>query len=299
MPRGARRLPDACVEALAGADLIVHAGDFTGPEVLAEIRSLGPPLVAVHGNVDAPEVREALPERASFEAGGATIAVVHDAGAARGRLDRCAASSRAPTRSSSATPTCRSTRPPAAFRSSIPAARRSAAARPRTRWESPLRSAGEIAFELVELCPLDRCEAGRRGGRGKRQKEAEDGQHRGDRPGHRHEGQGLQRRSGSRSSACRTCSGSMSTSTTPSARTTTELADFFQPRAGGQQEGRRAGQGSCSASRLSGYAPDHGRPPRRSRERQGLAPSSPRRPTPLLGHRPQHTPLALAGRHRP
>lgn len=88
MPRGARRLPDACVETLAGADVIVHAGDFTGPGTLAEIRSLGPPLVAVHGNVDAPEVRDELPERTSFEAGGATIAVVHDAGPARGRLTR-------------------------------------------------------------------------------------------------------------------------------------------------------------------------------------------------------------------
>jgi len=27
MPRGARRLPDACVERLRSADLILHAGD--------------------------------------------------------------------------------------------------------------------------------------------------------------------------------------------------------------------------------------------------------------------------------
>ncbi|HEX6115959.1 MAG TPA: metallophosphoesterase family protein [Solirubrobacterales bacterium] len=88
MPRGPRRLPDACLEALAGADLIVHAGDFTGPEVLAEIAAIGPPLVAVHGNVDAPEVAAALPARATVEAGGATLAVVHDAGPRRGRLER-------------------------------------------------------------------------------------------------------------------------------------------------------------------------------------------------------------------
>jgi putative phosphoesterase len=88
MPRGARRLPDACVEAIAAADLVVHAGDFTGRETLAEIETIGPPLVAVHGNVDAPEVRAALPERASFEAGGATVAVIHDAGPRRGRLER-------------------------------------------------------------------------------------------------------------------------------------------------------------------------------------------------------------------
>jgi uncharacterized protein len=88
MPRGARRLPDACAEALAAADVIVHAGDFTGPDALAEVRSFGAPVVAVHGNVDAPEIRAELPERAVFEAGGANLAVVHDAGPSRGRLGR-------------------------------------------------------------------------------------------------------------------------------------------------------------------------------------------------------------------
>jgi putative phosphoesterase len=88
MPRGKRRIPDACLRELAAADLIVHAGDFTGPEALAEVEAIGPPLVAVFGNVDAPEVRAALPERASFEAGGARVAVIHDAGPRRGRLER-------------------------------------------------------------------------------------------------------------------------------------------------------------------------------------------------------------------
>ena len=88
MPRGARRLPAACVRRLVEADLIVHAGDFTGPEALAEIESLGPPLVAVRGNVDAPEVVARLPERAEFEAEGVRIAVVHDAGPRRGRPAR-------------------------------------------------------------------------------------------------------------------------------------------------------------------------------------------------------------------
>ena len=76
------------MEAIAATDLVVHAGDFTGPETLAEVEAIGPPLVAVHGNVDAAEVRAALPERARFEAGGATVAVIHDAGPRRGRLGR-------------------------------------------------------------------------------------------------------------------------------------------------------------------------------------------------------------------
>ena len=52
MPRGRRRLPDACVARLAGADAILHAGDFMELEVLDELEALGPPVHAVHGNVD-------------------------------------------------------------------------------------------------------------------------------------------------------------------------------------------------------------------------------------------------------
>jgi putative phosphoesterase len=88
MPSGARRLPDACIERMRAADLIVHAGDFSAPEVLDEIESLGPPLVAVHGNVDAPEVVRRLPARVEVELAGMSLAVTHDAGPSRGRIER-------------------------------------------------------------------------------------------------------------------------------------------------------------------------------------------------------------------
>jgi predicted phosphodiesterase len=42
----------------------------------------------VHGNVDAAELRERLPEARIVDAGGVPIAMVHDAGPARGRLAR-------------------------------------------------------------------------------------------------------------------------------------------------------------------------------------------------------------------
>jgi len=87
MPRGGRELPGRCLELLASADLIVHAGDFMELPVLERLRGIGP-VVAVHGNVDSPELRAELPEAASFEAGGATIAIVHDSGPAKGRLER-------------------------------------------------------------------------------------------------------------------------------------------------------------------------------------------------------------------
>ena len=73
---------------MAGADLIVHAGDFTALEVIYDLEALGPPVAAVHGNVDEPEVADRLPEARVVEAGGVRIALVHDAGPARGRLER-------------------------------------------------------------------------------------------------------------------------------------------------------------------------------------------------------------------
>ena len=88
LPRGARRIPDACLERLAGADLILHAGDFVGVAALNELRALGPPLHAVHGNVDEEALRRLLPETRLVDADGVRIGMVHDAGPAAGRLER-------------------------------------------------------------------------------------------------------------------------------------------------------------------------------------------------------------------
>ena len=87
LPRGRRRLPGQCVERLRAADLILHAGDLMRLPLLRELESFGR-VVAVHGNVDDAEVRAALPATASVDAAGATIALIHAAGAARGRLTR-------------------------------------------------------------------------------------------------------------------------------------------------------------------------------------------------------------------
>ena len=88
LPRGSRRIPDACLATLRASNLILHAGDFTYPEVLEELEALGPPVAAVHGNVDTDELRRRLPEARVVEAEGARIAIVHDAGPASGRLER-------------------------------------------------------------------------------------------------------------------------------------------------------------------------------------------------------------------
>jgi len=88
MPRGARRLPDECVRIIAAADLVIHAGDFMREEAYEEIAAIGPPLVGVYGNVDEAALQRKLPERVEVDLGGPILAVVHDAGPAKGRLAR-------------------------------------------------------------------------------------------------------------------------------------------------------------------------------------------------------------------
>lgn len=81
-------LPAACLARLRAADAIVHAGDWSDVATLGLLRGLGPPLIAVRGNVEDPAVRAALPETAELQGGGLTIGVVHDAGPEAGRLAR-------------------------------------------------------------------------------------------------------------------------------------------------------------------------------------------------------------------
>ncbi len=88
LPRGSRAIPDACIEHIRSADLVLHAGDLCTPAVLEELRALGPPLVAVYGNIDSAELRRLLPERQVVDAAGARIGLVHDAGPTSGRLRR-------------------------------------------------------------------------------------------------------------------------------------------------------------------------------------------------------------------
>lgn len=88
LPRGRRLLPESCIVRLRAADVILHAGDLVAISVLEELRSLGPEVMAVHGNVDDPEVRRTLPPTRELDLNGITIALIHDAGSARGRLNR-------------------------------------------------------------------------------------------------------------------------------------------------------------------------------------------------------------------
>jgi putative phosphoesterase len=68
--------PEA-LEALRGVDLILHAGDVGGPEVLEALRSIAP-FVAVRGNNDRGGWASKLPVRRTLCVGSAKIHLLHD-----------------------------------------------------------------------------------------------------------------------------------------------------------------------------------------------------------------------------
>jgi putative phosphoesterase len=68
--------------ALAGCELIVHAGDVGDPAILDRLREIAP-VVAVRGNVDGGAWARALPVTETVEVSGITIHVLHD----RNQLD--------------------------------------------------------------------------------------------------------------------------------------------------------------------------------------------------------------------
>jgi len=65
------------LEALRGAELILHAGDVGKAEILETLRKLAP-VVAVRGNVDTQEWARSLPATAVAEAGAIRIYMLHD-----------------------------------------------------------------------------------------------------------------------------------------------------------------------------------------------------------------------------
>lgn len=71
--------PEA-LAALAGSELIVHAGDVGGPEVLDALRKIAP-VVAVRGNNDRGPWAHALAETEIVHAGGVRLYVIHDVAA--------------------------------------------------------------------------------------------------------------------------------------------------------------------------------------------------------------------------
>ncbi len=87
-PRRWRQCPPAVASQLRKADVILHAGDVCTADVLDELSGYAPVRVVL-GNNDGPGVAAwGAPETLEFDLAGLAVAMVHDSGAAVGRLAR-------------------------------------------------------------------------------------------------------------------------------------------------------------------------------------------------------------------
>ena len=72
-------LRSEAVEALRGADRILHAGDVGDPEILDTLAQIAL-VTAVRGNIDTESWAQALPQTEVVEIGGVSIYMLHDLG---------------------------------------------------------------------------------------------------------------------------------------------------------------------------------------------------------------------------
>ncbi len=86
VPNRAKAIPKSVFEAFENVDYIIHAGDLVELTVIDELEQLAP-VLAVHGNMDGPEVRGAIPKLNSLKLMDWKIGVTHDPGTAFG-MDR-------------------------------------------------------------------------------------------------------------------------------------------------------------------------------------------------------------------
>ena len=77
VPVRAKCIPKMVFKVFENVDFIVHAGDLVQLAVINELEQLAP-VLAVHGNMDGPEVSGALPKLNSLKLSDWKIGVMHD-----------------------------------------------------------------------------------------------------------------------------------------------------------------------------------------------------------------------------
>ncbi len=83
---GRRLLPEDAYRLLAGADVVLHAGDVIDESLLATLGSMAPTF-AVLGNNDL-ALEGSLPSTRQLDLAGVSVAMIHDSGARQGRAGR-------------------------------------------------------------------------------------------------------------------------------------------------------------------------------------------------------------------
>ncbi len=76
-------IPAQIIRAFSNVDLIVHAGDFVGSQVLEGLKRLAE-VKAVRGNVDSMKLKDLLPEKELFVTAGRKVGIIHGSGGPEG-----------------------------------------------------------------------------------------------------------------------------------------------------------------------------------------------------------------------
>ncbi len=79
IPLRAKAIPQAVFACFESVDYIIHAGDLVEFSVVDELERLAP-VLAVHGNMDGPQISGALPKLNSLKMFDWKIGVIHDPG---------------------------------------------------------------------------------------------------------------------------------------------------------------------------------------------------------------------------
>jgi len=87
IPGRSEHLPAVILEAFRSVDMVVHAGDMVGLEVMTELENACPKVVGVSGNMDDPAVREKYPVKQVLDIGGFKIGIMHGWGAPSNLVD--------------------------------------------------------------------------------------------------------------------------------------------------------------------------------------------------------------------
>jgi uncharacterized protein len=79
IPANCGSLPRRLLDGLKGADLIIHAGDFTELSVIDELKDIAP-IECVSGNMDANVIKRQFPDKKILELEKFKIGIVHGYG---------------------------------------------------------------------------------------------------------------------------------------------------------------------------------------------------------------------------
>lgn len=84
IPHRARELPEILRKEVEGADMVIHAGDFTSYDFYLELMAYNSNLHAVYGNMDDPDLFRTLPEKKILTVENVKIGIIHGFGAPLG-----------------------------------------------------------------------------------------------------------------------------------------------------------------------------------------------------------------------